>query len=90
MLMTKERGPAIWTTRGWAISVLQEAHAIHEGEYHGWARDRADSPATRPSRPPGRIRLQVFLRTPPRRRPVKFWTQSKTPVRSARPKAEAA
>jgi hypothetical protein len=22
--------------------VLQEAHAIHECEYHGWARDRAD------------------------------------------------
>ena len=28
------------TPRGWAISVLQEAHAIHECEYHGWARDR--------------------------------------------------
>jgi hypothetical protein len=30
------------TLRGWAISVLDEAGAIHECEYHGWARDRAD------------------------------------------------
>ncbi len=30
------------TPRGWAISVLEEVHAIHECEYHGWARDRAD------------------------------------------------
>jgi hypothetical protein len=30
------------TPRGWAISVLQEAHAIHECEYHGWAKDRSD------------------------------------------------
>jgi hypothetical protein len=42
MLMTKERRPAIWTLRGWAISVLQETGAIHECEEHGWARDRAD------------------------------------------------
>ena len=28
--------------RGWAILVLRKAHAIHECEYHGWARDRAD------------------------------------------------
>jgi len=42
MLMTKERRPAIRTLRGWAISVLQEAGAIHECEEHGWAQDRAD------------------------------------------------
>jgi hypothetical protein len=42
MLMTKERKPAARTLRGWAISVLQEAHAIQECEYHGWAKDRAD------------------------------------------------
>lgn len=42
MLKTKERRPAIQTHRGWAISVLQEAHAIHECEDHGWAQDRAD------------------------------------------------
>lgn len=42
MLMTKERRPAIRTLRGWAISVLQDAGAIHECEEHGWAQDRAD------------------------------------------------
>ncbi|MCJ9728960.1 hypothetical protein [Bradyrhizobium sp. PRIMUS42] len=42
MLMTKERRPAIRTLRGWALSVLQEAGAIHECEEHGWAQDRAD------------------------------------------------
>ena len=42
MLMTKERGPAVRMLRGWAISVLQEAGAIHECEQHGWAKDRGD------------------------------------------------
>jgi hypothetical protein len=42
MPITKGRRPTIRTHRGWAISVLQEAHAIHECEFHGWARDRAD------------------------------------------------
>ncbi|QQO19118.1 hypothetical protein JJB98_03935 [Bradyrhizobium diazoefficiens] len=42
MLMTKERRPAVRTLRGWALSVLQEAGAIHECEEHGWAKDRAD------------------------------------------------
>jgi hypothetical protein len=42
MLMTNGRRAAIRTLRGWAISVLQEANAIHECEYHGWAKDRAD------------------------------------------------
>jgi hypothetical protein len=41
MLMIKERR-GIRTLRGWAISLLQEVGAIHECEYHGWARDRAD------------------------------------------------
>ena len=36
------RKTAIRTHRGWALSVLLEAHAIHECEYHGWAKDRAD------------------------------------------------
>lgn len=42
MLMTKENQPAIRTLRGWAISVLLEAGAIRECEYHGWMQDRAD------------------------------------------------
>ncbi|WP_271610183.1 MULTISPECIES: hypothetical protein [unclassified Bradyrhizobium] len=42
MLMTKERRPAVRTLRGWALSVLREAGAIHECEEHGWAKDRAD------------------------------------------------
>jgi hypothetical protein len=42
MLMTKERRPAIRTLRGWAISALQEAGAIHECGEHGWMQDRAD------------------------------------------------
>jgi hypothetical protein len=42
MLMTRDRKPDFRTHRGWAISVLQETNAIHECEYHGWARDRAD------------------------------------------------
>ncbi|MBR0777279.1 hypothetical protein JQ625_20805 [Bradyrhizobium diazoefficiens] len=42
MLMTKERRPAIRTLQGWAISVLQEAGALHECEEHGWMQDRAD------------------------------------------------
>lgn len=41
-LMTKERRPAIRMLRGWAVSVLREAGAIHECEEHGWAKDRAD------------------------------------------------
>ncbi len=40
--MTNKIGAATRTHRGWAISVLQEVHAIHECEDHGWARDRAD------------------------------------------------
>jgi hypothetical protein len=42
MLLTKQRGPAIRTLRGWAISVLQEAGALRECEEHGWMQDRAD------------------------------------------------
>ncbi|MCK1733949.1 hypothetical protein IVA79_08270 [Bradyrhizobium sp. 138] len=42
MLMTRERRPASRTLHGWAISVLQEAGAIHECEEHGWAKDRSD------------------------------------------------
>jgi len=40
--MMKEWRSTFRTPRGWAISVLQEAGAIQECEYHGWARDRAD------------------------------------------------
>jgi hypothetical protein len=46
MQMMKKRKPAIRTLRGWAISLLQDAGAIHECEEHGWMRDRAD-PHTR-------------------------------------------
>jgi hypothetical protein len=42
MLMTKQKRAAIRTLRGWAISVLQEAGAIHECEEHGWMRDHGD------------------------------------------------
>jgi hypothetical protein len=42
MLMTKERRSTIRSLRGWAISVLQEAGAIHECETHGWMRHPAD------------------------------------------------
>ncbi|WLB24299.1 hypothetical protein [Bradyrhizobium japonicum] len=42
MQMTKKRPQAIRTRHGWALSVLQEAGAIHECEEHGWAKDRAD------------------------------------------------
>lgn len=42
MLTTKMRPKPAQTLRSWAISVLQEAHAIQECEYHGWAKDRAD------------------------------------------------
>ena len=42
MLMTKEPRTAIRTPRGWAISVLHDAAAIRECEYHGSMQDRAD------------------------------------------------
>lgn len=42
MLMTKRPWPTIRTQRGWAISVLHDAGAIRECEYHGWMQDRAD------------------------------------------------
>ena len=42
MLMTRERRPAIRSLRGWAIAVLNEAHAIRECEHHGWMQERAD------------------------------------------------
>jgi hypothetical protein len=51
MLMTKE---------GSAISVLQEAGAIHECKEHGWSKDRADPHAqgSEPSISPVRIRAR--------------------------------
>ena len=45
MLKRKQRPSAIRTLRGWAISVLNETHAIHECEEHGWAKDSADPQA---------------------------------------------
>jgi len=45
MLMTRERRPGIRTSRGWAISVLQDAGAVRECEEHGWMKDRADPQA---------------------------------------------
>lgn len=47
MLMMKEERTAIRTLRGWAISVLLDANAIHECEEHGWMRDRGDPDARR-------------------------------------------
>lgn len=41
MTKMKESRKAIRTHRGWAISILQEAHVIRDCEYHGWAQDRA-------------------------------------------------
>ena len=43
--MMKERGAAIRTLQGWAISVLQEAGAIRECEEHAWMVDRGDPDA---------------------------------------------
>ncbi|WP_298241452.1 hypothetical protein [uncultured Bradyrhizobium sp.] len=57
MLMTRDRRPAIRTLRGWALSVLQDAGAIHECEEHGWAKDRAD--------PHGRARAIDLAREEP-------------------------
>jgi hypothetical protein len=45
MLMVVPRRPASRTLRGWAISVLLEAGAIHECEEHGWMIDRGDPDA---------------------------------------------
>jgi hypothetical protein len=65
-MLTKHRRSLFRTCRGWAIAVLQEAHAIGECEYHGWAGDRADPHAgIMPSTSPGSIRRQGYLRMPP-------------------------
>jgi hypothetical protein len=45
MLMTNKQRSAIRTLRDWAISILQEAGAVHECEIHGWMQDRADPDA---------------------------------------------
>jgi hypothetical protein len=45
MLMANKQRSAIRTLRGWAISILQEAGAVHECEIHGWMQDRADPDA---------------------------------------------
>jgi hypothetical protein len=42
MLKPREQQRLTRTLQGWAISVLQEVHAIHECEDHGWAKDRSD------------------------------------------------
>ena len=42
MLTIKDRRTSTRSLRGWAITVLNEAHAIRECEDHGWMRDRAD------------------------------------------------
>jgi hypothetical protein len=42
MVTTTERRPATRTLRGWAISVLLDAHAIRECGDHGWMQDRTD------------------------------------------------
>jgi len=58
MMRTKERRPAIRTLQGWAISVLQEAGAIHECEEHGWMQERADPHARERA-------FDIALRAPP-------------------------
>ena len=50
MQISSERSRAIWTPRGWAISVLQETGAIRECEDHGWMK----SAPIRTPRPGGR------------------------------------
>jgi hypothetical protein len=42
MLMANEKRTPVRTPRGWAITVLQEAGAVRECDYHGWMQDRAD------------------------------------------------
>jgi hypothetical protein len=42
MQILRERRPVFRTIEGWARLVLHEAYAIHECEFHGWAKDRAD------------------------------------------------
>jgi hypothetical protein len=74
MLMTKERRAAIRTLRGWAISVLQEAGAIHECEEHGWMQDRAD--------PHARERAFIIARQYP---PPGVSSHAAAVARSARP-----
>jgi hypothetical protein len=44
VLAMKARRPPSRTLRGWAISELQEAHAIRECEERGWTHDPADPP----------------------------------------------
>ncbi|MGY4622936.1 hypothetical protein ACVWY3_000692 [Bradyrhizobium sp. USDA 4486] len=71
MLMIKEKRPAIRTLHGWAISVLQEAGAIHECEEHGWMQDRADPHARdRAYDIARRILRHSFLPTKPQMRTV--------------------
>jgi hypothetical protein len=41
-MRTMKARPAIRSLRGWAIAVLDQAHAIRECEDHGWMKDRAD------------------------------------------------
>ena len=67
MLTTTKRRQAIWTLRGWAISVLLEERVVCECEEHGWLRDRADPHAreraldiTRWDLPPGRSPEQAL------------------------------
>jgi hypothetical protein len=83
MLMIKERTPAIRTLRGWAISVLQEAGAIHECETHGWMRDRTDPHAREPSTSAAWIRRPTSRRTKRAPRSPKCSTQSVIPAPSA-------
>jgi hypothetical protein len=68
MLMTKERRSAIRTLRGWAISVLQDASAIHECEEHGWMQDPARPRARLPPRPPVSLWSRVTWVAP------RFWS----------------
>ena len=58
MGMITDRRTATRTLRGWAISVLLEAHAIKECGDHGWIQDRADPHAREHA-------LDIALNEPP-------------------------
>jgi hypothetical protein len=80
-----QRRPATRTLRGWAISVLQEAGAIHECEEHGWMQDRADPHARERAMLVARQNPPVGLRTRRRPRSKTFSARLTMPALSARP-----
>jgi hypothetical protein len=41
-MLTREQRPDFRTVDRWAMRLLQDAHAIHRCDQHGWAKDRTD------------------------------------------------